>query len=280
VKNPEVDGTGLLGCETGAGGANLIRCEVAYDPKDSRSFHQARVAIIDASAQGRLLDRYQEQLTVLAERAASGDPGLNHPPPQNIDVLADFEAWKGLRQKVDMCQKSHLYDLVLEALERDNFVGYDANDNRIPNEKVAHGIVYGAIQGALHFGDPRYASYVEALYASFGIRRGRGAYTGSFIKHVNDNSAELVELMMTNAFKHLFNLNTRKRLRRYFQTDHIKSTMVDAAANFILMFGSINGSYNFMSWVNVKREFVGEEVWAAVEYFVVQAIAFLDEFGA
>ena len=87
-------------------------------------------------------------------------------------------------------------------------------------EQVAHGIVHEAIQGALHFGHDDYEAYVERLLAGFGPRKGRGAYLGTLISYINHNSDELVELMMTRAFEHVFNFDTRRRLRLLVRRDH------------------------------------------------------------
>ena len=59
---------------------------------------------------------------------------------------------------------------------------------------------------------------------------------------------------------------------KFFQTDHILSSICDDPENFFLMFKTLNASFGFQSKENFKKKYTGGAWHAAVD-FVNKALA-------
>ena len=65
---------------------------------------------------------------------------------------------------------------------------------------------------------------------------------------------------------------------KFFQTDHILSTLCDDPENFFLMPAPLNVRFNIQSYQDFKRTFCGPG-WAAAVFFVDKAIALQRQYG-
>ena len=66
---------------------------------------------------------------------------------------------------------------------------------------------------------------------------------------------------------------------KFFQTDHILSTLCDDPENFFLMPAPLNVRFSIQSYQDFKRTFCGPG-WDAAVFFVGKAIALRRQYGS
>ena len=111
---------------------------------------------------------------------------------------------------------------------------------------------------------------------------GHRSLTGSFKDHINKTYGYkgMFLDMAWFAYGDRLSKKTLKQLveAKFFQTDHILSTLCDDPENFFLMPAPLNVRFNIQSYQDFKRTFCGPG-WAAAVFFVDKAIALQRQYG-
>ena len=111
---------------------------------------------------------------------------------------------------------------------------------------------------------------------------GHRSLTGSFKDHINKTYGYkgMFLDMAWFAYGDRLSKKTLKQLveAKFFQTDHILSTLCDDPENFFLMPAPLNVRFNIQSYQDFKRTFCGPG-WAAAVFFVEKAIALQRQYG-
>ena len=111
---------------------------------------------------------------------------------------------------------------------------------------------------------------------------GHRSLAGSFKDHINKTYGYkgMFLDMAWFAYGDRLSKKTLKQLvdAKFFQTDHILSTLCDDPENFFLMPAPLNVRFNIQSYQDFKRTFCGPG-WAAAVFFVDKAIALQRQYG-
>ena len=111
---------------------------------------------------------------------------------------------------------------------------------------------------------------------------GHRTLTGSFKDYINKHFGYkgMFLDMAINAYGDRLSLKTLEQLveAKFFQTDHILSTLCDDPENFFLMPAPLNVRFNIQTLQDFKRTFCGPG-WDAAVFFVEQAIALQRQYG-
>ena len=111
---------------------------------------------------------------------------------------------------------------------------------------------------------------------------GHRTLTGSFKDYINKNFGYkgMFLDMAWFAYGDRLSKKTLKQLveAKFFQTDHILSTLCDDPENFFLMPAPLNNRFSIQSRQNFKIEFCGA-AWDGAVYFVDKALEMQRKYG-